>query len=136
MRGLIRTLRGALALAAAVAIVLAGCGNSSPRTNVVAAYLDHADRQYETSGQRDEIVRALRDMLDRSPSELRARRYADYEGHAGAWPVTTLLEKYFVPTGAVRTLPEDAFYRDVGKPEAKAAIRGQLSTLEKESAAH
>ena len=119
-------------------LALIGCSNRGQATsNVVTQYLTHADRQYETAEQRTEIMRALRDMLDKSPSELQNQRYSDYQGNKGAWPVTTLLERYFVPTQPDVTWknPEE-FYRDVSKPEAQEAIRQQLSGLEKEAAAH
>jgi hypothetical protein len=64
----------------------------------VAEFFSHADRQYETAGQKAEIIRALGDMLNKSAQELRLQRYADYQGVKDAWSLTDLIERYFVPS--------------------------------------
>ena len=104
--------------------------------NVVAQYLANADRQYETDEQRTEIIRALEDMLTEKPEVLRVRRYADYQGNKNAWSLTTLIRQYFVPVQRMPDWSEDAFYRDVSKPEARQAIREQLSALKKDIPPH
>ncbi len=123
------------ALAVGATVLLCGCAGRQPAPNVVAEFLANADRQYETEDQRTEIIRALDDMLRKPPAELRRQRYADYRGNRAAWPVTTLLERYFVPNPP-RSWDLDAFYRDVAKPEAQAEIRRHLSALRKVTAAH
>jgi hypothetical protein len=116
-------------IAAIVVFLLAGLTAATAATNVVAQYLNHADRQYETSEQRTEIIRALEDMLGKTPEALRTQRYADYQGNKNAWPITTLLERYFVPVRPPKRWSVDAFYRDVPKPEARQAIRQQLAAI-------
>ncbi len=123
------------ALALSAAVLLCGCSSHKPEPNVVAEFLTNADRQYETEDQRAEIIRAFDDMLQKPPAELRQQRYADYTGNRRAWPVTTLLERYFVPN-PLRSLDPATFYSDVAQPEARAAIRRHLSALRKENAAH
>jgi hypothetical protein len=114
----------------------ASAPSNSPATNVVAEFFSHADRQYETTGQKAEIIRALRDMSNKSAQELRSQRYADYQGVKDAWSLTDLIERYFVPSQPVPDWTESSFYRDVSKPEAQDAIRRQLADIEKESPAH
>jgi hypothetical protein len=110
--------------------------SADPATNVVAEYFSHADRQYETDDQKSEIIRALQDMLEKPVGELRTQRYADYEGNKNAWPITTLVKRYFVPNQPMPELTEQDFYRDVKEPAAQEAIRKQLGALEKEAPAH
>lgn len=120
-------------VAAVVPFVLWGLSAAAARTNVVAEYLNHAERQYETSEQRTEIIGALEDMLTKSPQMLRAQRYPDYEGHKDAWPITTVLQRFFVPAKPPKGWSVAAFYRDVSAPEARHAISEQLSALKKQS---
>jgi hypothetical protein len=96
--------------------------------NSVAAFLKNAERQSESDDQRREIQRALRDMLDKPPAELRRMHYADYSGSADAWPVTELLMRYFVPNPPA-ALDDDRFYQDVRAPEARDAIQHQLDEV-------
>jgi hypothetical protein len=102
----------------------------------VADFFSHADRQYETAGQQAEIIRALRDMLNKSAQELRSQRYADYQGVHDAWSLTELTRSYFVPSQPFPDWTEDTFYREVSKPEAQDAIRRQLAGIQKETPAH
>jgi hypothetical protein len=75
-------------------------------------------------------------MLSKPAQELRAQRYADYEGHKGAWTLTMLVKSYFVPTRPVSDWSEAEFYQDVSKPDVQTEIRKQLSAIEKEVPAH
>jgi hypothetical protein len=104
--------------------------------NLVAEYFAHVDRQYESSDQQAEIVRALHDMLERPVSELRNLRYADYQGKKNSWSLTTLLKSYFVPNQPIPDWTEQSFYRDVKEPSAQNEIRKQLADIEKETPAH
>lgn len=110
--------------------------SAPPATNLVADFFSHADRQYEIAGQQAEIIRALRDMLTKSAQELRAQRYANYQGDKDTWSLTDLIKSYFVPSQPVTDWTEDRFYRDVSKPEAQDAIRKQLIGIQKETPAH
>lgn len=104
--------------------------NSPSTRNVVARYLEGAELQAETDGQRREIARALQDMLDLPVAELRKQRYSDHSGNAGAWTVTDLLPAYYVSRRPMKLDPE-RFYREVGQPEAKAIVRKQLRRIQK-----
>ncbi len=122
----ITLLRLFLGFILAACVFAPGC---APKTeNVVAAYLQGAERQVETSGQRDEIRKALGDLLALSPVEAQSRRYADYQGNAGAWTSMQLLQRYYLPTKPV-ALAEDRFYRDVGAPEGRTALERCLAEL-------
>ncbi len=117
-------------------LILCAASHATAEPNIVAQYLAHADRQYETEDQRMEMVRALEDMLTKAPDKLRALRYADYQGNKDAWSLPTLLQRYFVPVKPVPRLDSDAFFRDVAKPVARQSIREQLSALKNEGGAH
>jgi hypothetical protein len=109
-------------------LVVGACTHAQP--NVVAEYLDGAERQSETVENRKEIRRALRDMLILSPQELQQRRYADYEGTPQAWTAVELLERSFVPARQAALDPA-SFYRDLAAPRARGAIRKQLQDVER-----
>lgn len=122
------------ALFLALTGVYCGCarmGGPSPAPdggNSVAAFLKDAERQSETDRQRKDIQRALRDMLDKSPIELRQMRYPNYAGQANAWSITELLQHYFVPYPPA-ALDERRFFQDVRAPAARAAIQRQLDEV-------
>lgn len=104
-------------------------GSPGPDTeNTVAAFLKNAERQAETGEQRGEIRRALRDMLDKSTSELRELRYADYTGKSNEWSIIQLLNHYFVPNPPA-ALDEQHFFQDVRAPAARAAVQHQLDEI-------
>jgi hypothetical protein len=98
--------------------------------NSVALFLRGAERQTETADQMLQVRQALHDMIDLGVDDLRGRRYPDYTMTPGQWPVTVLLSKYFVP-GTPMELDEEAFYRDVGKSEARVAIQEQIQAIDK-----
>lgn len=102
--------------------------SASNSGNTVAAFLSHAERQAETDEQRREIQRALRDMLEKPPAELRQIRYSDYQGHASTWSITQLLQHYFVPNPPA-ALDEQRFFEEVRAPAARAAIQRQLDEV-------
>jgi hypothetical protein len=100
----------------------------SPSTNSVVAFLRNAERQSETDDQKREIQRGLRDMLEKSPIELKKSRYADYGGQPNVWSITQLLQHYFVPS-PLATLDEERFFRDFSSPEAREVIKRQLDEV-------
>jgi hypothetical protein len=106
--------------------------STSANYNSVAVFLEKAERQTETEEQRLEVHRALSDMLTKTPVELRQTRYADYTGKANQWPVTQLLQRYFVPSPPA-ALDEARFYRDVQAPTARAAVQHQIDELSRAS---
>ena len=110
------------------ALAAPGCAPASG--NVVAAYLNGAERQTETDQQRQDIGRALNDLLGLSSAELRARRYPDYQGKPEAWTAAELIQKYYVPVNAMK-LDEDRFYRDAGLPAGRAVLERCLKELDR-----
>jgi hypothetical protein len=98
--------------------------------NSVAAFLRGAESQCEDDRQCHEIQRALRDMLEKSPAALRQARYEDYQGHANAWSITELLNRYFV-ADLLKTVDEQRFFQDYREPAAQAAIRQQLDDIDR-----
>lgn len=62
----------------------------------VVKSLSVADLQFETESQKMELIRALEDLRTSSPAELESRRYADYEGLAGRWPIWRILSSYYL----------------------------------------
>jgi hypothetical protein len=96
--------------------------------NEVVLYLQGAERQAETDAQEAEILRALEDLQTLTPAELRVRRYADYALQPQQWSLGHLLQKYFVPP-RVRSLDEDALYRDAQDPTARAVIEEQIQAI-------
>jgi hypothetical protein len=118
-----------LALTATLAVALAPAGCTRQRPNSVAAFLDGAERQTETPAHREEVRRALADMLRLAPGELAQRRYRDYDGTPGSWTALDVLERSFVPENAA-VLDSATFYRDVAGPAARQAIQRQLSAVE------
>jgi len=118
-------------MAILVACAYCACSPAAPsatHANTVAVYLDGAERQSETDLQRREIQRALHDMLEKSPAELRQVRYADYSGEVGRWSVTELLRHYFVPRAGV-ALDERRFFEEFREPAARAVIQRQLDAV-------
>src|ERR1700685_3549626 len=87
--------RAPIVCLALVSWILGGTGCTEHKTapvvtgtanrNSVAAYLGNAERQSETDDQRREIQKALENMLQMTPSQLKSQRYADYEGKQGSW---------------------------------------------------
>lgn len=99
--------------------------------NVVVRYLQHAELQAETKEQEAEIARALKDMLDKPVADLKAARYADYQGKPGAWTLPELLHHYYVPDSKM-SLDDDAFYRDLSAREAREVVKKCMRQLEAE----
>jgi hypothetical protein len=123
----------------ALSLVLIGCKTApqkaaapaSAEPNCVGVFLADAEHQSETDEQRAEITRALKDMLTKSPEELKSVRYADYTGKQAAWSARQLLERYFLSSSHA-VFDDECFYRDVSAPEARAALQKRLDDLVKE----
>jgi hypothetical protein len=120
----------------ALAFALAACKTAPEKSaaplraepNCVADFLAVADRQSETDEQRAEIAQALRDMLSKSPEELQAARYADYQGKPGVWSARQVLERYFL-SSFHGVFDDNCFYRDVSAPAARDALKKRLDDL-------
>jgi hypothetical protein len=95
--------------------------SASTTENEVVVYLHSAERQAESPAQEQEILKALEDLRTLPPAQLKERRYADYSGKPGQWTLAQLLQKYFVPV-TLRTIDEDALYRDAQDANARATI--------------
>lgn len=91
--------------------------------NVVADFLYGADTQWETDDEDIVITRAFNDMLSDPVEKLRANRYPDYDLRPNKWPISVLLNHYFVPRSRHRYLTAATFFRDVKAPEAQRVIR-------------
>jgi len=114
-----------LAALLVAAAVLPGCGRA---TNPVLDYFDNAELRYETEAQKQNIVRALHDILTLPAQELAQRRYEDYAGKPNEWDLPTLVGKHFVPDKQGKTLGPK-FYIDVKSPKAQAQVRRILDRL-------
>lgn len=96
--------------------------------NRVVQYFTGAERQVETDGQKEEIRHVLRDLLSLPAAQVKDRRYADYEGKAGAWTAPQLLEKYYVPAKPMG-LDNARFYQDIETPRARTLFKRLLEDL-------
>ena len=114
-------------------IFILGCP-SDPKTdkqnapNSVVEFFDGAERQTETSEDRLKVRNALNDILTLTADSLRTRRYADYQGTAGAWSVTTVLEKHFVAHHPME-LDTVRFYSDCRSDDARKLIERHLAEV-------
>jgi hypothetical protein len=97
--------------------------------NTVVAFFDGAECQAETGANHAELRHVLRDLLRKPERVLPRLRYRDDSGRHRAWSATTLLQKYCVPAHPM-TIEPARFYRDLGAPDAKAAIEAQLKALD------
>ncbi len=96
----------------------------------VVLYLEGAEVQYETPGQRVEILRALTDLSTLPPDALCARHYADYGLEPGRWTIGELLLHYVV-SNPLQTIPDEpTFCKDADAQEARAAVRQFIRSLD------
>lgn len=98
--------------------------------NSVVEYFAGAEIQAETDEQRAELRRAFADMLELSPDELQARRYAGFDGTKSARTLPELLSAHVVPTKPQALVPK-RFFADVKAPDAQDAIRTIQRELER-----
>ncbi len=133
--------RGAAAKVSSVAAALilflfsTGCQTYSGRAvgtsskpNSVAVYFHNAELQFETPAQGAEIRRALEDILNLSPEDLRKRRYANYQLVPESWDILTLIRSYFVPEKPL-SLEEARFYQDMTEAPARKEVENQLRAV-------
>lgn len=115
------------------------CGTSAPPVpaapppNPIVTYLRGAELQAEDDAQRANIHRALEDLAALPAAELRARRYADYQGTPDAWDLPRVLRSHFVPSDASRAGivdDPDAFWAAADSDEARAVAREMLDALD------
>ena len=133
-----------LALGLAVALT-AGCGPrpAEPRlgpaapmpdaaaeqaATAVATYLADAELQAETDAQRQELRRALTDLLERPASALAAARYAGPDGTPGQRDLAAVLRGHLVPRSP-RPLDQATLLAAQGHPKLAEAVRLHLTAL-------
>ena len=102
--------------------------SSEGAQNQVVLFLNGAERQAESAAQEKEILKALDDLRTLRPEELRERRYADYGLAPNQWTLAQLLRKYFV-SSPLRTIDEEALYRDAQDPKAREVIEEQINAI-------
>lgn len=130
MTGLMRSVLG---VAAACLLFSGACERRPSEPNSVALFLQGADFQAESAEQKKEVLRALDDALQKTPTELRQSRYADFDGRPGARDIVQLLSGHFVPPRPAALDPA-TFYDQVGAREARDAIAAQREKLRSGSA--
>ncbi len=101
---------------------------AADKSNCVADFLNGAERQCETREQRDEIGRALQDMLTVKPELLLKKRYRDYTMRSHKWNAINVMERYFVPEKTNHLEPE-CFLLSISSAAAHEAIKIQLAHL-------
>jgi len=111
-----------------VILVLASSCNTKQAGNSIVLYMNGAELQIETMDQRQELQKALTDILTLSPEVLRQRRYADYQLTPNKWTIVEILQRYYVPPKRV-FLNSDSFFKDVISKEAHQNIQKHLNKL-------
>lgn len=94
----------------------------------VAAYLSDAELQAETDAQRQELRRALTDLLERPASALAAARYAGPDGTPGQRDLAAVLRGHLVPRSP-RPLDLATLLAAQGHPRLAEAVRPHLAAL-------
>ncbi len=117
-----------------IVLTISGCASDQKTDrqaapNTVVMFFQNAERQTESADDRLKVRQALNDMLTLAPDSLRARRYADYQGKAGAWTITTLLAKHFMPDHPME-LDTSTFYTDYVSADARKLIEQHVGNLE------
>lgn len=96
--------------------------------NPVVNYLENADFQCENEGQEENVITALKDILNLSEKELQTKRYRDYTGKPDQWDLPTLIYRHFVPDKEGRTLGK-SFYHDVKTSEGQEIVKEILERI-------
>lgn len=116
-----------------IAMLLAGCATmpadlSGRAANPIVRCLSHAELQAETAEQTQRLAAALDEMARLPITELKQRRYADYQGAPGQWDLPTLLGRHFVPEGPCDYRTQ--FWQSLADPEARALARRMAPSLD------
>jgi len=138
--------RATTLVAFALTLALGACGASAPvtpppvprasapATNPIVRYLRGAELQAEDEAQVANIHRAFEDLATLPTAELRARRYADYQGTPDAWDLPRVIRSHFVPDGpqnAGIVDDPDAFWAAADSEEVRALAREMLHALDR-----
>jgi hypothetical protein len=131
---------GSLLLSLLLSLALPGCGRQEAAVNsgtpaqkvasvnAVVDYFSGAEIQAETDAQRNELRKALTDMLTLPIDVLKQRRYAGFDGKPSARNLVEILSGHLVPT-APRALDAQAFFADLKAETAQAVVRVKLDEL-------
>jgi hypothetical protein len=106
--------------------LLAACRNTD---NPVYNYFKHAELQYDSNTQKQNIITALNDILNLPEDELKAKRYKDYSGKDQQWDLPTLIVRHFVPDKQNKSFG-DNFYHDIKSEKVKDEIVGFLKDIQ------
>ena len=105
---------------------LSSCKDSD---NQVLNYFNNAEIQYEGEIQRENLITAMKDILNLSEEQLKLKKYKDYSGNENQWDLPTLINKHFVPDREDKTLGKN-FYHDIKAKEVQEKIRQILKQIE------
>lgn len=123
--------RGGAVAASAVggpAAAAAATITSEQAATTVAAYLTGAELQAETDAQRQELRRALTDLLEQPAASLTTRRYAAPDGMPGRRDLAAVLRGHLVPRSP-RPLDLQTLLAAQGHPALAEAVRPHLAAL-------
>jgi hypothetical protein len=97
-------------------------------SNAVVDYFANAEVQAETDKQLAELRRALADILNLGDAELRAARYAAFNGQPKQRDVVKLLHGHVVPASP-QVLTMELLLAMRATPQARAAVKVLLDDL-------
>ena len=92
-------------------------------------YLNGAELQVETDDQRQEIKKALQNMLNLSPEVLKKKRYKNYRIEENQWTLVELLQAYYFPSKPMALEHDISLYRETSDPKVRQIVSKLLSNL-------
>ena len=92
-------------------------------------YFCNAEIQYETDFQKKVIVEAINDLIKLDSTQLKSKRYSNYNQKGEFWNITELINKYFVPDKKGMTLG-DNFFLEVRDKEVQDVLGKFLNDLQ------
>lgn len=98
------------------------------RGDSVVRLLRNAELQTETDTQRAELRRALQDLRDLPPAELRAARYAGPDGTPGQRSLAEVLRAHVVPAQPA-AIDIDALVAARAAPEGRALLDETIARI-------
>lgn len=90
--------------------------------NSLNTYLQDIEVQAETDEQYIQVKNAFLDMLILPASELKMKRYKDYQGNPNRWSIQELLNRHVCPVSADHMFNEKTFYKELETPEVKDSL--------------
>ena len=91
-------------------------------------YFCNAEIQYETEFQKDVLIEAINDLIKLDSTQLKSKRYSNYNQEGEFWDITELINKYFVPEKNGITLG-DNFFIEVRDKEVQELLIKFLNDL-------